>query len=392
MSEYLVKKVLDKTFFRKPSSSLLGSLDMELTERCNNNCIHCYINRPANDVAAHDRELSTFEIQKILEEAAGLGCPRVRFTGGEPLLRPDFADIYIFARKLGLKVMLFTNATLITEAMADLFCRIPPLEKIEVSVYGMMPETYEAVTRIPGSFQAFERGVRLLQEKNIPFIVKGVLLPSSQQDIAALDAWAATIPWMDRPPSHNFFFTLCARGNCSKSDVIKRIRIEPEEGVAALMHRSKKFFKDSKEFCSKFMKPYGDRLIVCAAGMGSGCVDAYGIFQPCMILRHPEVSYDLKNGSLKDALENFFPAVRERRVTNKDFLKRCAVCFLGGLCEQCPGKSWTEHGTLDTPVDYYCDIAHAQARSLGLIQEGERAWEAKDGPARVQRFLNNPNE
>ena len=57
----------------------------------------------------------------MLTEAAGLGALSVRITGGEPLLRPDFEDLYVFARRLGLEVLLFTNARLITPELADLF-------------------------------------------------------------------------------------------------------------------------------------------------------------------------------------------------------------------------------------------------------------------------------
>ena len=60
---------------------------------------------------------------------------------------------------------------------------------------------------------------------------------------------------------------------------------------------------------------------------------------------------------------------------------RC--CFLKGLCEQCPAKSWMEHGTLDTPVKYFCEIAHAQAEFLGLLEENEKAWEIKDWKKRM---------
>lgn len=71
----------------KKGTPLLTSLDMQLTERCNNNCIHCSINLPRDDAQARDKELSTQEIKDILSEAASLGCLSVRFTGGEPLLR-----------------------------------------------------------------------------------------------------------------------------------------------------------------------------------------------------------------------------------------------------------------------------------------------------------------
>ena len=78
--------------------------------------------------------------------------------------------------------------------------------------------------------------------------------------------------------------------------------------------------------------------------------------------------------------------MREMRAENPDYLARCARCFLKGLCEQCPAKSWTEHGTLDTPVEYLCEVAHAQARYLGLLEEGEIAWEVDGWRERLRSF------
>ncbi|MBN1893327.1 radical SAM protein, partial [bacterium] len=81
-------------------SAVLGHIDMELTERCDNACIHCLINRPENDAAARGFEMDTRFAKDILRQAAELGCLTVRFTGGEPLLREDFVDLYVFARRL----------------------------------------------------------------------------------------------------------------------------------------------------------------------------------------------------------------------------------------------------------------------------------------------------
>lgn len=127
----------------------LSQLDIELTERCNNNCIHCCINLPAND-AARANELGTAKIKDIVQQAAALGCMKVRYTGGEPLLRDDFPEPYLYTRQLGMTVILFTNATRITSELADLFARVPPREMIEVTLYGMKRDSYEAVTRAPG--------------------------------------------------------------------------------------------------------------------------------------------------------------------------------------------------------------------------------------------------
>ena len=168
--------------------------------------------------------------------------------------------------------------------------------------------------------------------------------------------------------------------------MIKRLRISPEDGLKILTRRQKEYIVGMQEFCLKFATPSGDRLFACGAGTKSGCVDAYGYFQPCMLLKHPDCSYDLKKGTLKDALTNFFPKLRKMKTTNPEYLSRCGRCFLKGLCEQCPAKSWTEHGTLDTPVGYLCEIAHIQARYLGLLKEDERAWEVENWREKIENF------
>jgi len=383
---YVVKQDISRVSLWKSTQPLLGRLDMELTERCNNNCIHCCINLPADDFAAKETELSTDEIKKILKEAVSLGCLSVRFTGGEPLVRGDFEELYIFARKLGLKVLIFTNATLITAHLAGLFSRTPPLEKIEVTLYGMKKSSYEAVTRTPGSFEAAWQGINLLLERKIPFVVKGALLSPNKDEIDEFEKWSAAIPWMDKPPSYSMFFDLrCRRDNPQKNRLIEKNRLSAQEGLRVVTHRKDKYLKEMKEFCSKFIRPSGDKLFSCGSGHG-GCVDAYGKFQPCMMLRHPDCVYDLRKRFLKDALESFFPRMREKRATNPEYLAKCARCFLKGLCEQCPAKSWMEHGTLDTPVEYLCEVAHTQARYLGLIKDNEKAWEVDNWQERISSF------
>ena len=384
---YVARQTVEESTLWKDKLLILGRLDMELTERCNNNCIHCYINLPVDDNAARRSELSTAEIEAILAEAASLGCLTVRFTGGEPLLREDFEELYLFARRQGMKVLLFTNATLMTPELADLFVRIPPLEKIEITVYGMTQRSYEGVTRTPGSFDAAWRGINLLLEKSVPFVVKGALLPPNRGEMEEFEAWAATIPWMDKPPSYSMFFDpRCRRDSEDKNRLIKKLRLSPQEGLRILTRRQESYIKEMKQFCSRFTRPPGDKLFSCGSGLGGGCVDAYGAFQPCMLLRHPDTVYQLKRGSLRDALTGFFPEVRQTKAENPDYLARCARCFLKGLCGQCPAKSWMETGTLDTPVEYLCELGHAQARYLGLLEDGEMAWEVEDWEERIKRL------
>lgn len=374
---------------------LLGHLDIELTERCNNNCSHCCINLPENDTHAKNREMDTDFVKDVLTQAADLGCLTVRFTGGEPFLREDIAELYVFARRLGMRVVLFTNGRLLTPELADLLARIPPGRDVEVSVYGMQPESYDRAAGMKGAFAEFRRGVEQLRERRIRFVVKSAILPPNKGEREEFKDWAAGTPSMGRLPDESMNFDLRARrDDPAKNERIRKLRLSPEETVHVLS-RDPNHPRDMRQFCGKFMGPPGDKLFSCGVGHGT-CIDAYGKVQMCMGLRDPGMVYDLKIASsqkrlpaatgLRYALTEFFPRLRQIRATNPDYLRRCARCFLKGLCEQCPAKSWTESGDLDTPVEYLCSVAHAWARHLGLVAESELAWEVEDWRERIKRF------
>lgn len=385
MQDFSINRNLQDPIF-KGRQPLLSHLDIELTERCNNNCIHCYINQPENDTSIANRELTTGEWKDILQQAADLGTLTVRFTGGEPLLREDFQDLYLHARQLGMRVMLFTNARLITPELADLFAKIPPLKKIEVSVYGMHGNSYDAITRVPGAYLQYHEGVNFLLERQIPFVVKSVLLPPNIHERDEFEAWVDTIPSMDINPSYAIFLDLRARRDSAiKNRMITKLRFSPEEGLAFLTQDEEDYRKSIAQFSAQYLYPQGEQLFNCGAGE-NGCVDAYGNYQMCILLRHPDTVYNLRQGSIKNALTDVFPRLRDLRAKNPAYLERCARCFIKSLCEQCPAKSWTEHGTLDTPVEYLCQLGHAQARYLGLINEGEYAWEVSDWRERIAQL------
>jgi radical SAM protein with 4Fe4S-binding SPASM domain len=384
MSEYVRKE----TQLPKPIKSHIYQLDIELTERCNNNCIHCCINLPENDDISFHKEMTTDQIKEYLLQAASLGCMVVRFTGGEPLLRNDFEEIYIFTRKLGMKVLIFTNARLITKSFTELLVKIPPMIPLEITVYGMHQSSYESITRSPGSFNQFWRGVDLLLEHKIPFIVKSAILPSNKKELSEFETWAKTLPGNNSNPGYAMFFDLRnRRDDEAKNSLIKKLRITPDEGMEILSRDKENYLHTMKQFSQKFLGPVGDQLFACGAGQ-SLCIDAYGRFQPCMGLRDPELVH--KQGTtLADSLVKF-KQLKEIRATNPEYLSRCSHCFIKGLCEQCPAKSWAEYGTLDTPVEYLCEIAHTQAYYLGLLSSGEKGWliNPEEFQERIDRVVN----
>jgi len=376
--------------FLSTGSHIIGHLDMELTERCDNNCIHCSINIPENS-PEQERELNTSEWKRLLEQAADLGVLKIRFTGGEPLLREDFSELYLFTRKLGIKVIIFTNARKITSEIAKLLSKIPPLEKIEVSVYGMSRESYEKVSRVPGSYEEFRSGIDLLLKYNIPFRVKGILLPDNFPEKEEFESWASTLPWMDQTPSYSSNFELRERRDSdSKNRMIDSLRNIPDETIGRPSEK-KKLTRSKIDFLNNFIGPPGPELFSCGAGQ-SGSIDAYGFIHPCLTLKADEYSYDLKNGTIKEAIFKFFPEKLQTEAGNPDYLEKCSKCFLKGLCLQCPSRAWSENGTFDSPVEYLCRVAHREALDLGLLTGDEKGWEVTDWKDRIKKLEEKGDE
>jgi radical SAM protein with 4Fe4S-binding SPASM domain len=343
----------------------LFGFDLEITARCNNNCRHCYINFPAGDWAIKSKELSVDEIDSIADEAVGLGALWCLITGGEPLLRDDFFDIYLRLKKKGLLVSVFTNANLITGEHVRLFKKYPPRD-IEVSVYGVTQETYEQVTRRPGSFAAFMRGLNMLFESGVKIRLKTMALRSNFYEMGAIRQFCLvrTKDYFRFDPQLHLRFD----GNPVRNGEIKSERLSSEEFVA-LEYSDPERFESIQKKCDKLSTKKSshsncNHLFRCGAGNGTCNVSYDGFFRLCPSLFHPDCLYDLRKGSLADAWHNFVPHVRDMRSDRQEFLDKCHVCPLINLCMWCPAHAHLETGEMDVPVGYFCEIAHARSEML----------------------------
>lgn len=342
------------------------SFDLEVSARCNNDCRHCYINLPAGDRAAKEKELSLAEISRIGDEAVAMGALWCLITGGEPMLRDDFCDLYLALRRKGLLVSVFTNATLVTEEHVHLFKQHPPRD-IEVSVYGVTPATCEQVTRRPGSFAAFTRGLDRLLDSGVRIRLKAMALRSNVHELPEIARFCRerTKDYFRFDPLLHLRFD----GNARRDAEIRAERLAPDEIVAieqADEERANAMRKGCDELIMPEMEHRGcNHLFHCGAGNGSFSVSYDGLFRLCSSLWHPDCVYDLRRGTLADAWNNLVPKVRDMRSRRREFLGKCRVCPLINLCLWCPAHAHLETGEMDSWVDYFCQVAHARADALG---------------------------
>jgi radical SAM protein with 4Fe4S-binding SPASM domain len=349
------------------------SFDLELTARCNLNCRHCYINLPAGDHAARSRELGAAEIDRIAAEAVSLGAVWCLVTGGEPLLRPDFCEVYERLRRRGLLVSLYTNATLVGDEHVKFLKRRPPRD-IEVTVYGVTRETYERVTRVPGSFDAFEKGLDRLLRSGLPVRLKAMALRSNRNELERIAAFcrARTKDYFRFDPFLHFRFDRDPARNMD----IEAERLSPEE-IAALEKGDAARFEALERHRADFVSsgPPDEacrHLFRCGAGKRNFVVGHDGRLKICLSLLHPDFLYDLRQGSLTEAWTRFVPGVLARTSSRPEYLDGCARCPIVNLCLWCPANAHLECGELDRPVEYFCRVAHARAQALyGLTMPKE---------------------
>ena len=341
------------------------SFDLEVTARCNNDCRHCYINLPAGDQEGRRKELSLAEIDRIAGEAVSLGALWCLVTGGEPLLRPDFPDLYLTLKRKGLLVSLLTNATRVNGEHVALFKKYPPRD-IEVTVYGVTQETYERVTRRPGSFDAFRRGLDRLLDSGVKVRLKAMALRSNVHELPEIARFCRerTKDYFRFDPLLHLRFD----GNPARNEEIRAERLSPEE-IVALEWADQDRFQSLERNCDKLITPESadtgcDHLFHCGAGNASFNVSYDGLFRLCSSLWDPECVYDLRQGSLANAWQNLVPKVRDMRSARKEFLRTCRVCPIMNLCLWCPANAHLEIGELNGTTPYFCAVAHARAEAL----------------------------
>lgn len=133
-----------------------------ITRRCNLKCVHCYAQ--AKDISFNN-ELTTGEGKRLIDDLAGFGAPVLLLSGGEPMVRPDLAELAGYAVQKGMRAVISTNGTLITREKAR------TLKEIGLSYVGISLDGMEAVNDrfrgVAGAYAKALEGIRNCQEAGI---------------------------------------------------------------------------------------------------------------------------------------------------------------------------------------------------------------------------------
>lgn len=365
-----------RTVERLPRLPLEGSID--LTYRCNNNCRHCWL-WSADTKKERARELSADEWRGVIDEARSMGCRRWAISGGEPMLRDDFAEIFDYATSRSVGYSLNTNGTLITPAIAQLMKR---KGSKMVALYGASEAVHDHITRTPGSYAATMEGFARLKQAGAGFTVQIVPMRDNYHELAAMEELAKTLsphyrigaPWLYMTASHSAPRNAeIARQRLTAAEVVALDApdVSASESGATGVSASRSAAHESATpdwmaldggdeqggpGCAR--PPVDDRLHAgCIENRRDFHIDPYGGMSFCCFVKDPELRYDVRTGSVREGWDRFIPALADTVCGGSEYSEGCAACDLRVDCRWCDVYGFLEHGRHGAKVEHLCDVA-----------------------------------
>ena len=361
MSRYVARKEVD----RLPRLPLRGTLD--LTYRCNNDCRHCWLRLPAG-APERAAELTLDEIRRLAAEARAMGCREWALSGGEPMLRPDFPEIFAETAGRAARYTLNTNGTLVTPAIARLLRR----EGVKlVALYGATAAVHDAVTRVPGSFEALGRGIAYLREAGAGFTVQIVPMRTNIREYEAMVRLAES--WSPSRRLGATWLYLSASGDPDRDRDILAERLDPARIVALdRADAGSPAGGDGGPEAACAPAAAGGPYAACLAERRDFHVDPYGGLSFCSFVKDPALRLDLRATGFAEAWETGLPRLAGAVPPSAGSAADCGSCELRSDCKWCPVFAYLEHRDHGARIDHLCAVARETRRARGEWLDGHR--------------------
>jgi AdoMet-dependent heme synthase len=318
------------------------SVQLDVTYRCNERCVHCYLDH--NDYG----EMTFEEIRGVLDQLAEAGVFFLVLSGGEVFMRRDFLDIVAYARSLMFCVKVKTNAFMIREKEAQRL-RDLAVNEVQVSIYSHRPAVHDAITMLPGSLKRSLAGIRLLRSHDVKVIIANVLMRQNLNDHDGVQALARELG-----------------AHCTIDPTITPMMNGDREvlglgiGVPQLheVFRKPSLVGDVDEFCAP-PEPADDKTlqaVPCSAGHTACYISPYGDLYPCV--QFPLPSGNVRRQKFIDIWNHSEQLNEVRSITLRD-LPVCSGCGHVNSCSRCPGLAYME-GNMRGPSTQDCEKSFAR--------------------------------
>ena len=340
-------------FWKDHNIPLFGVL--ELTYQCNFRCLHCY----ADDQHAQPN-LSKEELITLVDQMVQAGTLVLTLSGGDPLMHPYFAFIYKYIRKKGIFVEVFTNGSLITEDIINLFLEYPPIN-IDITLYGASNETYSEVTGLIDGYTATMRGIQLLKASGIHFTLKTCVIRENVLDLFKIKEIAK-----DLGVDYRYSFDIAP--SIGGKTYVRQHMLSPQEIVEIELldpERTKQWA--SQKLAEIDEVPYYELPVFnCKTGRFTFCISASGLLSGCI---HDRSNlYDLSSGDFLSGWKAINRMVHEPKIT-PDY--SCASCEYLPFCNTCPADSQREYGSPYMTNPIQCALAKLRYKSFVGKEDSE---------------------
>ena len=318
------------------------SVQLDLTYRCNERCIHCYLDHDDHG------EMTTIEIKKLLDELAAAGVFILTLSGGEIMLRKDFFELLGYARELTFCVKLKTNAILIRQPEAERI-RALGVDSIQVSIYSHRAEVHDAITKVPGSLKRSLDAIRFLKAHSLKVIVASVLMAQNSGDYHGVRALAIEL---------GADFTLDPTITPKMDGDRSILSLNAGHAVLKDLFRDPALVGDAEQFCALPANADADILedVPCSAGHTACYVSPYGDVYPCV--QFPLPSGNVRRSRFLDIWRHS-DALNEVRSIHLRDLPSCSHCAHVSACSRCPGLAYME-GNMRGPSTQDCEKSFAR--------------------------------
>jgi len=321
------------------------SVQLDLTYRCNERCIHCYLDHEDHG------EMTTAEILGLLDQLAAAGVFFLNVSGGEIFMRPDLFTIIEHARKLQFSVKLKTNGVMIREAKARRIAALG-VEAVQISLYSHDAATHDEITKLRGSFKRTVEGARLLRDAGVKVIFANVLMQQNADHYKQVQALAAEM------------------GIRYEVDATITPMMDGDRGIvalnmdggrlAAIMHDTTLLGDQAERLLAAPRGPTpldeAYKTLPCSAGHTACYVSPYGDVFPC-------VQFPFKVGNVREQafidIWKHSPQLNEVRAIRVSDLEGCSSCVHGSSCARCPGLAYLE-GNMRGPSIQDCEKSFAR--------------------------------
>jgi len=271
------------------------------------------------------------------------------------MLRLDFAEIFDYVTRTCVSYSLNSNGTLITPAVARLMTR-PGIKMI--SLYGATAEVHDRVTRHPGSFEATMRGFAYLKEADAGFTVQIVPMRENFHQYDDMVRLAQSLSPHYRVGAAWLYLSAC-RSEARNREIVRQ-RLDP---VTVITLDRPDPDDHSDRYLTQGNTGMDDRLFAaCIANRCQFHLDPYGFMSFCSFIKDPALRYDVRQGNVQQAWDEFIPSLADRVHGGQEYVENCGSCELRADCRWCAVYGYLEHGRYSAKVDYLCQVAQEARR------------------------------